>query len=402
MKQTTITSVYLDHASTTPVAREVLEAMAPYFRVICGNPSSIHSHGLQAREGVDHARASVAKLLGCTPQEIYFTSGGSESDNMAIFGAAWALEKNGKHIITSSVEHHAVLRGCQALEKHGWKVTYLPVDGTGMVAPDMVRESIRRDTVLVSIMYANNEVGTIQPVERIGAICREAGVLFHTDAVQTVGHIPTRVDDLKVDMLSISGHKFYGPKGVGALFLRRGVHISPLIHGGGHERGRRSGTENVPGIVGLGRAAELALAEMPTEAARQAILRDKLLDGVLSSVPDAFITGNRLSRLPNNASVVVKHVDGEAQLHQLDLAGISGSSGSACTSGSLEPSHVLLAMGIPAALAYGSLRLSLGRDTTEEHIDYVLEHLPDVVASVRSTIPSPGMFECNCLDGECR
>lgn len=395
----TVKSVYLDHASTTSVAREVLEAMAPYFRVHSGNPSSIHAPGLLARNAVDQARASLASLLGCSPQEICFTSGGTEADNMAILGTAWALE-NKKHIITSTVEHHAVVRSCQFLAQHGWKITYVPVDAKGLVDPDKIRKSIRRDTALVTIMHANNEVGTVQPIEEIGLICRDTGVRFHTDAVQTVGHIQTRVDELNVDMLSLSGHKFYGPKGVGALYVRAGVHISPIIHGGGHERGRRSGTENVPGIVGLGRAAELALVEMETEGPRQATLRDKLLDGLLERIPDAFVTGSRQRRLPNNASVIVMNVDGEAQLRHLDAVGISASSGSACTSGSLEPSHVLLAMGFPPAVAYGSLRLSLGRDTTEEDIEYALAQIP--VAAELSRSASDQISECNCVDGQCR
>lgn len=393
--------IYLDYASTTPVPREVLEAMAPYFRVLCGNPSSVHSPGMLAREAVDLARASVARLLGCTPHEIYFTAGGTEADNLAIFGSASVLAKDRRHIVTSAIEHHAVLRSCQWLESCGWQVTYVPVDPSGAVDPEDVRRSIRRDTAIVSIMHANNEVGTIQPIEAIGAICKDAGVRFHTDAVQTVGHIPTRVDDLKVDMLSLSGHKLYGPKGVGALYIRRGLHVSPLIHGGGHERGRRSGTENVPGIVGLGRAAELALAEMETESPRLAALRDRLIDGILTGIPDASVTGSRTNRLPGNASFVIGKVDGEAQLLRLDAAGIAASSGSACSSGSLEPSHVLLAMQIPPALAYGSLRLSLGRGTTEEEIDRVLAELPGIVESLRANPPTKNPFECDCLDGEC-
>jgi cysteine desulfurase len=380
-------SIYLDHAATTPVAPEVLETMLPYFQDFWGNPSSIHHYGRKASEGVEYARASVAQLLHCTPKEIYFTSGGTEADNMAIFGAAMAREDKGKHLITSTIEHHAVSHTCEALEKRGWEISYLPVDSTGLVDPAAVRAALRPETVLVTIMHANNEVGTIQPLAEIGAICREARVWFHTDAVQSVGHIPIHVEELHVDMLSLSGHKLYGPKGVGALYIRRGVRIKPLIYGGGHERGMRSGTENVPGMAGLGRAAELAMAEMASEAPRQARLRDKLLDGVLARIPDSMVTGSRDQRLPNNASIIVKYVEGEAQLLRLDAVGIAASSGSACTSGSLDPSHVLLAMGVPVEFAHGSLRFSLGRGTTEAEIDYVLDQLPPIVETLRAMSP---------------
>jgi cysteine desulfurase len=380
-------AIYLDHAATTPVAPEVIEAMLPYLREFWGNPSSIHGFGRQAAEGVQQGRESVAKLLGCTPNEIIFTSGGTEADNLAIFGAALAKESKGKHIITSAIEHHAVSHSTEVLDKRGWEVTYLPVDAGGRVNPDDVRAAIRPDTVLVTIMHANNEVGTVQPITEIGAICREAGVWFHTDAVQSVGHIPTLVDDLNVDMLSLSGHKLYGPKGVGALYVRKGVRPKPLIYGGGHERNMRSGTENVPGIVALGRAAELALVEMESEAARQSTLRDTLIDGILARIPESFATGSREYRLPNNASVSIKYIEGEAQLLRLDAVGIAASSGSACTSGSLDPSHVLLAMGIPVEFAHGSLRFSLGRGTTEAEIDYVLEQLPPIVETLRAMSP---------------
>ncbi|HOF88845.1 MAG TPA: cysteine desulfurase NifS [Armatimonadota bacterium] len=380
-------SVYLDHAATTPVAPEVLEAMLPYYRECWGNPSSIHGFGRQAAEGVQAARERVAALLGATPNEIIFTSGGTEADNLAIFGAALAKEGKGKHLLTSAVEHHAVSHATAALEKRGWEVTYLPVDGGGRVDPEAVRAALRPDTVLVTIMHANNEVGTVQPIAEIGALCRDAGVWLHTDAVQSVGHIPTPVGELHADMLSLSGHKLYGPKGVGALYLRKGVRIKPLFYGGGHERNLRSGTENVPGIVGLGRAAELAMAEMAGEAARQAALRDKLIDGILARIPDSFATGSREHRLPNNASVSIKYIEGEAQLLRLDAVGIAASSGSACTSGSLDPSHVLLAMGIPVEFAHGSLRFSLGRGTTEAEIDYVLEQLPPIVETLRAMSP---------------
>ncbi|MHB9134689.1 MAG: cysteine desulfurase NifS [Armatimonadota bacterium] len=380
-------SIYLDHAATTPVAAEVLDAMLPYFRLQYGNPSSMHQHGRQAHEAIEAARAGVAALLQCSPREIYFTSGGTEADNLAIFGAAYARQDKGKHLITSAIEHHAVLHSCEALAQRGWEVTYLPVDGDGLVDPAAVRAALRPDTALVTIMHANNEVGVIQPIAEIGAICRDAGVWFHTDAVQTVGHIPTRVDELQVDMLSLSGHKLYGPKGAGALYLHRGITIPPLHFGGGHERGLRSGTENVPGIVGLGRAAGLALAAMDREASRQARLRDKLLDGILARVPEVLVTGHRTRRLPNSASIIVRYLEAEQLLLCLDAAGIAVSSGSACTSGSLAPSHVLLAMGISPANAIGSLRLTLGRDTTEEDIDYVLTTLPSTVDTLREMSP---------------
>ncbi len=391
--------VYLDNAASTPVASEVLDAMLPYFDEFCGNPSSVHGPGHTAREAVEQARVELAQVLGCQPAEVYFTSGGTESDNLAIFGTISSAQKPG-HIITSAIEHHAVLHACQALEKSDWRVTYLPVDATGMVDPDQLRDTLRPDTALVTIMHANNEVGTIQPIDAIGRICRQAGVRFHTDAVQSVGHVPTRVDELNVDLLSISGHKFNGPKGVGALYIRRGIHISPLFHGGGHERGRRSGTENVPGIVGIGRAAELAREKMAEEAGRLSALRDRLIDGIIARVPDAYQSGSRSNRLPNNASLIFKGLDGGALLNELDAVGIAGSSGSACTSGSLEPSHVLQAMGIPIQDAFGSLRLSLGMYTSEDDIDYVLEQLPMAVETVRSD-SSITIGVCDCADGQC-
>ncbi len=397
-------TIYLDHAATTPVAPEVIEAMLPYMQEIWGNPSSMHSFGRQAYEGVEAGRAEMAKLLNCKPQEIYFTSGGSEADNLAIFGAAYARADKGKHMITSSIEHHAVSHTMEELQKRGWEITYLPVNAAGLVDPEAVRAAIRPDTVLVSIMHANNEVGTVQPIAEIGAICRAAKVWFHTDAVQSVGHISVDVEALNVDMLSLSGHKFYGPKGVGALYIRRGVRIKPQIFGGGHERGMRSGTENVPGIAGMGRAAELALAEMDAEATRQAAMRDRLLDGLTAAIPDSFASGDRTQRLPNNASIIVKYVEGEAMLLRLDAVGIAVSSGSACTSGSLDPSHVLLAMGIPVEFAHGSIRFSLGRGTTEADIDYVLEKMPPIIATLRAMSPFKPGVDINamcCPGGNC-
>ncbi|MEI6518611.1 MAG: cysteine desulfurase family protein, partial [bacterium] len=310
--------VYLDHAATTPVAPEVIDAMLPYMREIWGNPSSIHRYGRQASRAVEASRETVAKLLNCTAREVYFTAGGTESDNLAIFGAAYARQEKGKHIITSVIEHHAVLHSVDVLEKQGWEITRLPVDKFGLISLDDLKKAIRPDTVLVTIMHANNEVGVIEPVAEIGAICREAGILFHTDAVQTAGHIPIDVVAMNIDLLSLSGHKLYGPKGVGAIYIRKGIKIKPLIYGGGHERGMRSGTENVPGIVGLAKAVELAIADMEVEGERETKLRDKLLDGILERIKDSFVTGHRTKRLPNNASVIIQYVEGEAQLLRLD------------------------------------------------------------------------------------
>ena len=383
--------IYMDNAATTATRPEVLEAMLPYFTQVYGNPSSIHRFGRDARRAVENARKQVAAALHCEPREVYFTAGGSESDNWAIRCAAKALEKKGRHIITSAIEHHAVLHTCEYMEKQGYEVTYLPVDENGLVSVEAVKNAIRPDTVLVSIMAANNEIGTLQPIREIGKITREAGVLFHTDAVQAVGAVEIDVNDWNVDLLSLSGHKFHAPKGVGALYIRKGVKISNLVYGGAQERGLRAGTENLPGIVGLGKAIELAASEIPEYAERLTALRDRLIDGILEKVPDCRLNGHRTQRLPGNVNVSIRYIEGEALLMRLDLAGVSASSGSACTSGSLDPSHVLLAIGLPHEIAHGSLRLSLGRDTTEEDIDYVLEKLPDVVEKLRAMSPlTPG------------
>ena len=379
--------VYLDHAATTPVHPLVREAMLPYLGEEFGNPSSLHQWGRSSAVAMTQAREKVAALLGCKPEEIVFTGCGSEADNLAIMGIALTKEEKGKHIITSAIEHHAVLHTCQALEKRGWSVTYLPVDADGLVNPEDVAQAIRADTVLVTIMHANNEVGVIEPIAEIGKLCREHKVTFHTDAVQTVGHIPTKANELNVDLLSLSGHKFHGPKGVGALYVRKGVKLTPLIYGGGHERGRRSGTENVPGIVGIGRAAELAAEEMPTEMPRLSELRDALYDGLERAIPEIIRTGHPTQRLPNSCSICVRYIEGESMLLNLDIQGIGASSGSACTSGTLDPSHVLLAMGLPHEIAHGSLRLSLGRNTTREDIDYVIEVLPPIVEKLRMMSP---------------
>ena len=379
--------IYLDHAATTPVDPRVLEEMLPYLADRFGNPSSIHWFGRETRGALDRARAEVARLLGAAdPSEIVFTGGGSEADNLAVKGIAHALRGRGGHLITSSVEHHAVYDAVGHLAREGYRVTYLPVDAAGLVDPDDLRAAIGGDTILVSIMHANNEVGTIEPIEELAAIARERGVLFHTDAVQTVGAVPVDVRGLGVDLLSLSAHKFYGPKGVGALYVRQGVRPTPLVHGGAQERNRRAGTENVAGIVGLAAALRLAVAELP-QRRRLAGLRDRLIDGVLGRIEHARLNGHRTRRLPGNANFSFEFVEGESLLLNLDLVGVAASSGSACTSGSLEPSHVLLGMGLCHEIAHGSLRLTLGRENTEEDVDYVLSVLPGIVGKLRAMSP---------------
>jgi len=382
-----VTGTYFDHAATTPTRPEVVEAMLPYYREKWGNPSSLHASGREAAEGMETAREQVATLLGVYPEEIVFTGSGTEADNQALIGISIAQEKKGDHIITSAIEHHAVLHTAQFLEKRGPKVTYLPVDSNGLVDPEAVRAAITDKTILVSIMHANNEIGTIQPIAEIGTICKERGVLFHTDAVQTVGHVPIDVRETNIDLLSLSAHKFYGPKGVGALFVRKGVRIAPLIHGGGHERRRRASTENVPGIVGLGEACRLAAQDLAWEVEHNAKLRDRLIKGVLARVPDSMLTGHPTQRLPNNASFCVRYIEGESMLLNLDLEQIYASSGSACTSGSLEASHVLLAIGLPHDVAHGSLRLSVGRGNTVQEVDRFLEVFPPIVERLRAMSP---------------
>ena len=375
--------IYMDNAATTAVLPEVVEAMLPYFTTSYGNPSSIHAIGRDARKALDAARKSVAAVIGAQPQEIYFTSGGTESDNWAIKGAAFARRNRGNHIITTTVEHHAVLFPCQWLEKQGFDVTYLPVDGDGLVSPQDVENAIREDTILISVMAANNEIGTIEPIAEIGKIARERNILFHTDAVQAVGAIPVNVKDWSVDLLTMSAHKFHGPKGVGALYIRKGIRIDPLLAGGAQERGQRATTENIPGIVGMARALEIANENMATNAATLTRMRDRLIQGILATIPDTRLNGHPTQRLPNNVNVSVRYIEGEAQLLRLDLAGVCGSSGSACTSGSLDPSHVLLAIGLPHEIAHGSLRLTLGMDNTEEDVDYILAELPKIVTTLR-------------------
>ena len=379
--------IYLDYAATTPVHPDVLQTMLPYFTESYGNPSSIHYFGQDAKVSMERARESVAALINARPEEIVFTSGGSEADNLAIKGVAFALEEKGKHIITSAIEHHAVLESLHFLEKRGFRVTYLPVDRYGVVDPRDVEAAIADDTILISIMYANNEVGTIQPIGEIGAIAKQRGVYLHTDAVQAVGHVPIDVNEMNIDLLSTSAHKLYGPKGVGALYVRKGTRLVSLIHGGEQERRRRASTENIPGIVGFGKAAEIALGEMEEESARITALRDRLIEGLLTRIDDARLNGHPTQRLPNNVNVSVKYIEGESMLLNLDMEGIGASTGSACSSGTLEPSHVLLALGLSHEEAHGSLRFSLGRESTDEDVDRVLEVLPPIVSKLRAMSP---------------
>ena len=379
--------IYLDYAATTPTDPDVVKAMLPYFTEDPGNPSSIYSYGQDAKGAVEEARVKVADLISARDEEIVFTSGGTEADNFALKGVAFANESKGNHIITSSIEHHAVIQTCKFLAGRGFLVTYLPVDEYGMVDPGEVKKAISDKTILISIMHANNEVGTIEPVAEIGRIAREAGVYFHTDAVQTVGHIPVDVNELGVDLLSMSAHKLYGPKGVGALYARKGTRLTPFMHGGEQERGRRASTENVPGIVGFGRAAELARQEVSQEAQRLTNLRDQFIKSLLEQIDHTRLNGHRLKRLPNNINVSVDYAEGESILLNLDLEGICASTGSACSSSTLEPSYVLLAIGLPPEQAHGSLRFTLGKWTTEEDMRRVLEVLPRVVAKLRAMSP---------------
>lgn len=383
--------VYLDHSATTPVRPEVLAAMLPYFAGKFGNASSIHRWGYEAREAINDAREKVASLIGASPSEILFTSGGTEADNLAIRGVAHARKSRGNHLITSQIEHHAVLHTFEVLQKEGFEVTFLPCDKYGLIDPDDVRKAIRKDTILVSIMHGQNEVGTVEPIKEIGEIAREHGALFHSDAVQSAGKIPIDVKELNVDLLTLSSHKIYGPKGVGALYVTKGVRLTPQVTGGAHERRMRAGTENVPGIVGFGEACRLAKAELPEESARLTKLRDKLIEGLLNEIPDVVLNGHPVLRLPHNVNVSVKYLEGESILLNLDRMGVAASSGSACTSGSLEPSHVLLAMGLSHETTHGSLRFSLGMSNTEEDINYVLEILPPIVEKLRAMSPlGPG------------
>jgi cysteine desulfurase len=378
--------IYMDHSATTPVAPEVLEAIKPYFSEKFGNASSLHSFGLEAKEALESAREKVAKLLGARPEEIIFTSGGTESDNLALKGIAYKNREKGKHIITTSIEHPAILEVCRKLETQGFEVTYLPVTSDGLVDLAMLENAIRKDTILISVMHANNEVGTIQPLEEIGRLAAEKDIYFHTDAVQTVGKIPADVDQLGVDLLSLSAHKLYGPKGVGALYIRKGTRIESIVQGGGHERGLRSGTENISGIVGLGRAAELSEGTMSEEAEVLAGLRDRLAGQVLERVKDCWINGTMAAgkRLPSNLNFGFRYVEGESLLLFLDSKGIAVSTGSACSSHKLEPSHVLRALGLKAEECHGSLRITLGRSNTEEDVDYVAQSILEAVERFRA------------------
>ncbi|MEG1295880.1 MAG: cysteine desulfurase NifS [Niameybacter sp.] len=377
--------IYLDHAATTPVKPEVLEAMMPYFTQSFGNPSSVYQIAQINKKAIDDARETVANLLGAHPNEIFFTAGGSESDNWAIKGIVEANKNKGNHIITSKIEHHAVLHTCEYLEKQGYEVTYLNVNEKGQIDLEELKAAIKENTILITIMYANNEVGSIMPIKEIGQIAKERGVAFHTDAVQAVGQIRIDVKDQNIDALSMSGHKIYGPKGIGVLYIRRGLKITNLIHGGAQERGRRAGTENVPGIVGLAKAIELAYTDFDDKVVRIQGLRDKLINGVLEAIPYAKLNGDPVQRLSNNVNIGFEFVEGESLLLLLDMNGVAASSGSACTSGSLDPSHVLLALGLPHEKAHGSLRMTLGEKTTE--IDYVLEKLPTIVQRMRDMSP---------------
>ena len=379
--------IYLDNAATTRVKPEVLEAMRPYFEEQYGNPAGAYTFAGRINAEVENARKTVAGLIGAKPGEIYFTAGGSESDNWAIKGIAYALEKKGRHIITSKIEHHAVLKTCEYLEKHGWEVTYLDVDRNGFVDPAALENDIRPDTVLVSVMFANNEIGTLQPVAELGRVAHARGVLFHTDAVQAYGHVAIDVDEMNVDLLSVSGHKINAPKGVGFLYVRSGVRIDPLIHGGAQEKGKRAGTTNVPGIIGLAKASELARDTLDERAAYEKELRDHLIARIESEIPYAVLNGDREKRLPNNVNFSFRFIEGESLLILLDQAGVCGSSGSACTSGSLDPSHVLLAIGLPHEIAHGSLRLTLSEENTLEETDYAVDSLKRIVERLRGMSP---------------
>ena len=379
--------IYVDHAATTKTAPEVIAAMLPYFETAYGNPSSIYQEGREAKKAIETAREEVAGAIGAEPREIFFTGSGSEADNWAIRSAAKAMRKKGNHIITTAVEHHAVLHTCQQLEKEGFEVTYLPVDEYGMVSPSAVQDALRETTTLVTIMLANNEIGTIMPVQEIAAIVHNAGALMHTDAVQAIGMIPVDVKELKVDMLSLTGHKFHGPKGSGALFVRSGLKLEPFITGGAQERGRRAGTENVPGIVGLGKAISLATANIPEKAAYLTMLRDSYINKILQAVPFARLNGHPEKRLPGNANFSFSFIEGEGLLLFLDMKGISASSGSACTSGSLDPSHVLLAIGLKHEEAHGSLRVTFDMENTMDEVDVIVEAVRETVERLRNMSP---------------
>ena len=381
------TKIYMDHAATTPVRKEVLEAMLPYFTEYYGNASGIYGIAKESKKAMEKAREQVAAAIHAQPSEIYFTAGGSESDNMALRGVAEALKDKGNHIITTKIEHHAILHTCEYLEKHGFRVTYLDVDADGKVRLEDLEAAICPETILISVMFANNEIGTIEPIAEIGKLAHEKGIYFHTDAVQAMGHVPIDVEEMHIDLLSISGHKLGAPKGIGAIYIRKGVRITPLIFGGAQEKKMRAGTENIPGIVGLGKAVELAAAELPETRATLEKMRDRLIHGILEAIAYSKLNGHPTDRLPGNCNISFEFIEGESMLLLLDALGVAASSGSACTSGSLDPSHVLLAIGLPHEKAHGSLRLTLDTDNTEEEIDFILEKLPQIVARLREMSP---------------
>jgi len=379
--------VYLDNAATTKVRPEVVEAMLPYFTEIYGNASAVYDFGQKCKQAIEDARETIGSSIGTRASNIYFTAGGSESDNWVLKGVAEVYKDKGKHIITTKIEHHAILHTCAYLEQQGYEVTYLDVDADGLVSPEDVKKAIRPDTILISVMFANNEIGTIEPIEEIGAIAHEHGILFHTDAVQAYAQVPIDVEKMHIDLLSASGHKLNGPKGIGFLYIRQGLKLKSFIHGGAQERKRRAGTENVPGIVGLGKAVEIAMATMDERIKKESELRDYLIARIEDEIPFAKLNGHRVKRLPNNINFCFRFIEGESMLIMLDMAGICGSSGSACTSGSLDPSHVLLAIGLPHEIAHGSLRLTLSDEITKEQLDYVVDHLKEIVAKLRSMSP---------------
>ncbi len=390
-------TIYFDHAATTPTRPEVVEAMLPYFNAKFGNPSSIYSLGRDSKKAIEEAREAVAKAIGAQSREIFFTGSGTEADNWAIKGVAYANRQKGKHIITTAIEHHAVLHTCQYLESDGFEVTYLPVDSDGLVSAEQVNAAIRPDTILITIMFANNEIGTIQPIAEIGKIAKEKGVTFHTDAVQAMGNIPINVGDMNIDLLSMSSHKFYGPKGIGALYIRKGVKITSFLHGGAQERGRRASTENVAAIVGLAKALEIATDNMETYNKKLIALRDRTIKEIEQKIPFIKLNGHREKRLPGNVNFSFEFIEGESLLLMLDMKGIAASSGSACTSGSLDPSHVLLAIGLPHEIAHGSLRITFGEENTDADVDALMEVLPMIVQRLREMSP---LYEAHCRQQE--
>ncbi len=379
--------IYLDHSATTKLKKEVLDTILPFLTEQYGNPSTIYTLGREAKKAIDSAREQVAKAINAQPNEIYFTSSGTESDNWAIKGVAYANKQKGKHIITSNIEHHAVLHTCEFLEKEGLEITYVPVDNEGILDLEQLKKAIRPDTILISVMLANNEIGTIQPIKEISQLAKEHGIYLHTDAVQAIGSIPVDVNDLGVDLLSLSGHKIYGPKGVGVLYVKTGTKISPFIHGGGQERGKRAGTENVANIVGIGKAIELATQDIQAYSTHLQELRDMTIEEILKTIPHSRLNGHREKRLPGNVNISFEYIEGESILLMLDSKGISASSGSACTSGSLDPSHVLLAIGLPHEIAHGSLRLTFGEENTKDDVKYLLEVLPPIIERLRAMSP---------------